>query len=149
MDQPLPYDIHDQESLTEWCRQVPERIATIESFVPADLWSNLDFSPQSLKLVGDWIAQNFGSIDEIKETLGVERITALGAYAGEVHVRSLGWHWFAETEDSRFMDFRRPIVTDGKGKYRSPVSTITAFAHSHRPAVLYGALAHLLEETQQ
>lgn len=149
MDEPLPYDIHDQESLTEWCRQVPERIATIESFVPGDLWSKLDFSPQSLKLVGDWIAQNFDSIDEIEESLGVEGITALAAYAGEVHIRCLGWHWFADTEDSRFIFYRRPIVADGDREYRSPVSTITAFAHSKRPAVLYGALAHLLEETQQ
>lgn len=144
MDSSIPYHIESDEEFTSWCESIPERIASLEHVVPSDLWNQMDLSPKSLVLLGEWLAASFESIDAIKTALSADALAALGAYVGEVHNRALGWRWHADTTDKNFMFYQRPVVTNGSGKCRSPVSSITAFAHSKRPAVLYGALLGIL-----
>jgi hypothetical protein len=102
-DEPTPdpsLDLaQDPDATSDPPPAVAELAAACTRFVASRYGVMLDFSPDTLSLVDQWVRDARG---ELKERPEVEPIvqSAAGAYLGEVMRRQFGARWFCDGDDS-------------------------------------------------
>jgi len=90
---------------------VAELAAACVRFVAAKYGVMLDFTPETLSLVDQWVRDARGEIVAKPQTLDLAQ-GAAGAYLGEVVRRAFGGSWFAEGEqDGWRVDLSRVFLT--------------------------------------
>jgi len=99
-----------QETFIEWTTFIEDRVNEWSTTAPKEIVKNLDYSPESLKVIEQYILSKY-----TKETLGNSEnkieIDALVSYYGETLRRNIpNSIWHIELDDETSVDFNTPSV---------------------------------------
>lgn len=97
--QPEAEEAPDPDSTADPPPRVAELAAACVRFVAARYGARLDFSPDTLSLVDQWVRDARAEVRQRPETAEVVEQSA-GAYLGEVVRRTFGARWFCEGDPS-------------------------------------------------
>jgi hypothetical protein len=81
-------------------------------FLPLEVSEKLDFSVESLDVIENWILDRYSTLDAILSFDQSSILNALRIYIGETFRKIVGGHWDIELEDSDFVFFQEPVITN-------------------------------------
>lgn len=99
-----------------WITSIPDKIELLGSFVPKQVLSQLDFSLNSLIILGDYILENW-DVKLLKAEL--LKWDALAAYIGKTYRKNVPTaEWFIELDNINEIYYNTPyIITQTKTRF--------------------------------
>ena len=86
----------------------------LEDFIanfPGDKQS-LDYSPESLKVVEQWLMDSFATIEDAEEEAGKIPLDRAARYIGETYRRNLGGKWNLHLKNPKYVHYGIPELID-------------------------------------
>jgi len=83
--------IETQAEFQTWLAEMPDRLRQLPQHVPPELARELDFSPDSLVFLGEWLVETYD--DSYALLPEHERHDCLSRYVGEVFRREVPANW--------------------------------------------------------
>lgn len=125
------------EAIDEFKRQLPSDVADV-----------LDWSPDSLDTLEEWILKNYPSTEAMLKGDNGTIVDGAGRYVGEVLRRSLGGFWDIELDNKKDVFFELPILAgfEGASTPLSPLSLVTASADRRTGNFLSSILTNMTYE---
>ena len=126
-----------KENFIEWTTFIEDRVNNWTLNAPKKLVDALDYSPESLKVIEQYILEKY-----TKETLGKpENKTAIDAiisYYSEVFMRNFpNSIWHIELEDENSVDFNLPCIKTPIGTLVNPYYLIKRVMAKNKGTFLY------------
>ena len=121
-----------RETFEVWIVAMDDVLDEFMAALPAPIRARLDYSPESLDVVENWLIEHFETPEALRaaETLNLD---GAARYIGETLRKNLGGHWTVELDDPKFVYHGLPILTGFKGE-NSPFSphSLTSAATDRR-----------------
>jgi hypothetical protein len=97
---------------------------------PESIRGQLDQSPQSLRLLEEWLLSRYASTDVMLPASEAQLVDGAARYVGEVFRKSLGGKWTIEAKDRRNAFYGLPQLTGLPGQQAQlcPLTLVTASA---------------------
>lgn len=103
-----------KEDFIEWITFLPDRIIEFKKCIPNEISDLLDESPQSLKIIENYIIENF-TIEELKNSDNKSITDGIVSYIGYVFQQNLpDAKWSIELEDKSDYAFTLPVISNEK-----------------------------------
>lgn len=117
----------EKENFEIWLFEMDDHLENIAQTMGIDQDLKLDFSPQSLSRLENWILMNF-TFEQMKHESTKNKLDVLARYVGETFRKELDGKWTIKLEDPSFVFYGMPIVVekDSLAEITSPHSLITA-----------------------
>jgi hypothetical protein len=94
--------IKTQAEFDFWLAQSAYRIEKLFAFLPQEVAQSLDYSPESLIVLGQAVTSVYPSLDDFKADTNSALDQWAGTYAGEVFIRLLGGKWSITLDDETY-----------------------------------------------
>ncbi|HKR51733.1 MAG TPA: hypothetical protein VJT72_19545 [Pseudonocardiaceae bacterium] len=139
-----------RDSFDYWVDYMNEAIAEFKEQLPSDVADALDWSPESLDVLEEWILQNYSSPQEMLSA-STTIVDGAGRYVGETFRRALRDHyWDIDLDDEKNVFFGLPVLTTReKPTPLSPLSLVTTAADRRRGDYLSTLLANNIKRRQK
>ncbi|MBA4603641.1 hypothetical protein [Thermoactinomyces mirandus] len=102
----------------------------LESFIKEFDCLDLDYSPESLVQLEQWILKRHSSPKSFIKDEKAEVIDAMLRYVGQIYVKHLKWIWDIELKDQQYVFYSMPLVKPKDDKdniyAESPFSLLVA-----------------------
>ena len=118
----------EQENFEYWLANMDDFLIEFFNTIPKSLATKLDYSPQSLSALEEFILDRYDVIGDIKKKKQTSMLNGLSIYLGETFRKNLGGQWDIELDDEEDADYGVPILV-GLGKDQetiAPIYLITA-----------------------
>ncbi|SMP01524.1 hypothetical protein SAMN06265361_101259 [Laceyella tengchongensis] len=109
----------------------------VENFVNEFDYLNLDFSPESLIRLEQWILEKHPSPQSLIKDEKAEILDSILRYVGQVYVKQLKGKWNVVLNDPQYVYYSMPIVTTPDDMDVSPFSEIVASSDRRRGDYMY------------
>lgn len=93
-----------------WLTDMDDALDHFREHVPAVLAEQLDYSPESLVALENWLLQRYPDQESFKTDSSLALVDGIVRYVGETFVRSLGAHWTL-SRNPKNVYYGLPIVT--------------------------------------
>lgn len=114
-----------------WITCIPDKINRLEELLPANLFSKLDYSLDSLAVLGDYICDTVQSVESLKQN--DELWDCLASYVGTTYRRNVSTaEWRIELEDEKNIYFGIPALRTKGNTNFYPKYEITAMIDRKR-----------------
>jgi hypothetical protein len=139
-----------RESFDYWVDYMNEAIGEFKEQLPSDVADALDWSPESLNVLEEWILQNYSGPQEILSA-DTTIVDGAGRYVGETFRRALRDHyWDIDLDDNKNVFFGLPVLTTKeKATPVSPLSLVTASADRRRGEYLSTILTNKIKRQKR
>ena len=124
------------EQFQQWLGNREEILRTLSQEVDEPTRKALDFTPQSLKTVGDYLVRRFPSLPDLHRAENRSQHLGLSTYAYEVFRRNLHLEPRLPQEDSKYQYFGVPVLHRPGGPDISPFDLVTFTVHRRDPGLL-------------
>jgi hypothetical protein len=138
-DQYLP----SPDEFEAWLDTIPDFIDGFLSMMPTSLRMRLDFSPESLDVIEDWVLERYPDTDAMFPTSESDRINLIACYVGETYRKALEARW-EQQSDPKYVYFGLPVLV-GKNWTECPHCCVTASADRRTGRYLRSVLNGLTE----
>lgn len=104
----------------------------IEAFIrglPKEVSVKLDYSPESLDSLEDWLMNAYSSPQDALEEQGNSVIDGASRYVGETFRKNLGGNWFINSSDSKVIYYGIPQLQSMRGQ-RIPICPLAMVTSS-------------------
>jgi hypothetical protein len=100
------------KTFEDWKFVMTEAIPEFLSKLPEDIADSMDFSPDSLDILEEYILKNF-TVESIKEEKNMYWCDWFARYIGETYRKNLdGAEWGIDLEDENQMYYGLPVITN-------------------------------------
>lgn len=130
------------EQFTDWVDYLPEFIKEFQAMLDADLSDLMDYSPESLDLVEEWILTRYANTDEMLPTAERRTVNLLACYVGETMRRSRGGEWQLQSDPDQVF-YGLPVILMSDGDFDCPLTLVTASADRRTGNVLRTVIAQI------
>jgi hypothetical protein len=119
------------------------------SQTPPNVRSRLDYSPESLDVLEQWLLQRYPTFESLLEDSEKETLDGAARYVGETFRKQLGGIWDT-VDDPSNVHYRMPILTGFRGQSAplSPVTMVTASADRRTGTYLRTILENIKKRTE-
>ena len=125
-----------REVFTEWITFIEDRVDSWKESLDLDFANRLDYQPESLKIVEEYILSNYNK-DSLSNQDYKMPLDALISYFGETFRRNLSkTHWFIDLEEDSFF-FNVPALKSPIGTLISPHYLMRRVIQKNRGTFLY------------
>jgi hypothetical protein len=114
----------EREDFEHWLVAMDDVLDEFMARLPEDLRQKLDYSPESLDAIEDWLLQSYESLEAFRDSDDRVMTDGPARYIGETLRKNLGGRWTIQLDNPAFVFHRLPILTDFKGE-NSPLSPLT------------------------
>lgn len=137
-----------QETFIEWTTFIEDRVNEWSTSAPKEIVKTLDYSPESLKVIEQYILSKY-----TKETLGNSKnkieIDALVSYYGETLRRNIpNSIWHIELDDENSVDFNTPSVKAPIGPQLGLYYLLKRLVAKNKGTFLYDMYVKMLDRNK-
>ena len=122
--------IESGERFEHWLADMDDALARFLDSLPEEVRARLDRSPQSLRVIEEWLLSRYPSTDATLPMSESQMIDGAARYVGEVFRKTLGGKWTIECKDKRNAFYGLPQLT-GLPRQQAqlcPLTLVTASA---------------------
>jgi hypothetical protein len=118
-----------REDFEYWLADMDDALGRFLASLPQRTREHLDYSPESLDALEDWILATYPSVDAMRAADQSRLVDGIARYIGETFRKHIGGRWDIQLEDPKALYFGRPILTGYSDGPLAPLSLATATAH--------------------
>ena len=118
----------DGDKFQYWLMDMDDAIARLIQSAPTNLADKLDFSPESLNVLEEFILSKYPTIIDIKKPTEAKAVDSLARYVGQVFRKHLGGKWGIEFNDRKNVFYGLPQLMGMAGQRTQicPLTLVTA-----------------------
>jgi hypothetical protein len=122
--------IERQRHFENWLAEMDDALDRFLASLPGDVRSRLDYSPQSLPALEEWLLSRYAGTDAMLPMGESQVVDGAARYVGEVFRKALGGKWTLELKDKRNAFHGLPQLTGLPGQQAQicPLTWVTASA---------------------
>ncbi|MFC7443161.1 hypothetical protein [Laceyella putida] len=124
----------------------------VEQFINEFDHLNLDFSPESLIRLEQWILDRHPSPQALMNNEKAEIVDGMLRYVGQVYVKQLKWKWDVELNDQSYVFYSMPLVKPRDDEHNlyaeSPFSQIVASTDRRSGDYMYRLFMNIKEDME-
>lgn len=139
----------NQQQYQEWLDNRDAIIEKLKIELDASTGEALDFTPQSLQMVGAYLVDHFASLAELHRPENRSQHLGFSTYVFEVFRRNLGLEPHLPQDDPKYEYFGVPVLRFPDGRDISPFDLVTFTVHRRDPALLATVYANQPEQTAE
>lgn len=113
-----------KENFQQWLFLMDDTLDEIKRIFKNDKNVSLDFSPNSLDNVENWILDNFESKEDLLMEKNKHFLNMLAVYIGETFRKNIGGKWKLDLSNEKSAYYKLPILTDSPN-INSPIAPHT------------------------
>jgi hypothetical protein len=126
----------NNEQFQEWLGNREDILRKLTQDVDESTRSALDFTPESLHAVGDYLVHRFPSLADLHRPENRSQHLGLSTYAYEVFRRNLGMDPRLPQDDPKYQYHGVPVLHRPGGPDISPFDLVTFTVHRRTPGLL-------------
>ncbi|MEW4565738.1 hypothetical protein AB1K70_24665 [Bremerella sp. JC770] len=115
----------NRDDFEYWLSSMDEFLEQMLEVFPESDQHRLDYSPESLDVVENWVLSKYKKIDDILVPSESQLANCIACYVGETFRKKLGAKWDIRFDDPSFAYHALPILTWGK-ESDCPLTIVTA-----------------------
>ncbi len=128
-----------------WITCIPDKIMRLEQLLSANLFSKLDYSLDSLTILGEYICDTIQSVESLKQN--EELWDCLASYVGTTYRRNVSTaEWRIELDDEKNIYFGVPALRSQGNTNFYPKYEITAMIVRRRKDFLMAITKRHIEQ---
>jgi hypothetical protein len=124
------------EQYQQWLNSRDDVLKKLPSEVDEPTRAALDFSPASLRAVGDYLVRSFPSLQDLHRAENRSQHLGLSTYAFEVFRRNLHMEPRLPQDDPKYQYYEVPVLRRPNGPDISPFDLVTFTVHRKQPGLL-------------
>jgi hypothetical protein len=134
-----------REDFNYWVADMDDALDRFMATLPEDIRPKLDFSPQSLDVIEQWLLDRYPSLDVARTSGDSKVFDGVARYLGETFRRNVGGHWSISFDDPRNVAYGLPVLTGFKGENSAltPLTMATASTDRRTGKYLRGILENI------
>jgi hypothetical protein len=113
-----------REDFESWVDYMAEGIKHFLNSLPEQVRVKLDYSPESLDVLEDWLLRTYPTTKSMLEADQAALVGGAARYVGETFRRRIGGLWDIRLDDPQFAFFAMPILT-GFEERSTPICPLT------------------------
>lgn len=134
-----------REDFEEWLFAMSEKLEEFGDFFERETNKKLNYSPQSINDVEEWLLIKFSSTEEILRAEHQYTLDLVSRYVGETFRENLHGKWDIDLEHKQDMFYHLPVVVADKGYPPiAPYPLITASVNKRGGSYIGAVLNHAL-----
>ena len=116
-----------RDDFEQWLMSIDDSIEELRQ----QIGKPLDYSPESLDVVEQWILKKYESTESMLSESESENVNLLASYVGETFRKAINGVWDIRLDDAKYAFFGMPIIRkrDGKSDAECPLTLVTASAN--------------------
>ncbi|TCS95887.1 hypothetical protein [Hazenella coriacea] len=130
----------------EWLSLMPDVMEELTEKLES---LELDYSPESLLRLEEWILEKYQTVDSIKAESEKMTLDALLRYVGEVYKQELKGRWGVLLDDPQYIFYGLPLVLFEKEANISPLSEVVASVDRRRGDYIYKVFMNKKKRMQE
>jgi len=140
-----------REDFEYWLADMDDAIERFLGGVASRVSERLDLSPASLDVLEAWIVERYASTEAMLAPSESRIVDGLARYIGETFRKAIGGRWEIRFDDSKYVFYGKPQLTDfwDKPTPVCPLSLATAAADRRTGEFLSGVLASYLRDKER
>ena len=140
-----------RENFQYWLAEMDSALERFLESLPPGVSQRLDFKPESLAVVEEWIIERYPSISAMLALSEREIVDGLARYIGETFRKVIGGRWEIRLDDPNYVYHGRPQLTGFSDTPTpiSPHSLATASADRRTGRFMSGVLSSYLRDQQR
>lgn len=103
------FKLNDRDKFQVWLMEMGDILDHFIDYMPSE--TGLDYSPESLQRLEEWILHQYPTFDDILKESNKETLDALVRYTGQVYRKNLNGKWTIELDDPDYAFYGLPMVT--------------------------------------
>jgi hypothetical protein len=135
------------EQFQQWLANREEILRKLAQEVDEPTRQALDFTPESLRAVGDYLVRRFPSLPDLHRPESRSQHLGLSTYAYEVFRRNLNLEPRLPQDDPRYQYFGVPVLHRPGGPDVAPFDLVTFTVHRRNPGLLAEVFANQRRQT--
>ncbi|MDX1616958.1 MAG: hypothetical protein R3300_21805 [Candidatus Promineifilaceae bacterium] len=102
--------------------------------LPPNVVNQLDFTPESLRVVEAWLLATFPDIETLLKRENAMILDGIARYVGETFRENLGGEWILETEDPKMAHYSLPSLklSGNRRATLTPATLVTTTVHRRK-----------------
>lgn len=111
-----------------WLMDMSDAIDRFLQSVPTQVATRLDYSPESLNVIEEYILDRYPTIDDIKKQSEAKTVDGIARYVGQVFRKHFGGKWIIDFSDKKNAFYGLPQLS-GMQEQRTascPLTLVTA-----------------------
>jgi len=111
-----------------WLMDMSDAIERFRQSVPFGMAARLDFSPESLDVIEQFVLTNYPTLDEIKKQSAAKAVDGMARYVGQVFRKHFGGKWMIDFSDEKNVFYGLPqlVGMTGQRTQMCPLTLVTA-----------------------
>lgn len=102
------FELDDHGKFQLWLMEMGDILDDFIDRMPPE--TRLDYSPESLVWLEEWILHQYLSVDDLLKESNKENLDALVRYTGQVYLKNLNGKWTIELGDPDYAFFGLPMI---------------------------------------
>jgi len=137
-----------REDFQYWLADMDDAIDRFLGGLPAEFRARLDLSPASLDALEAWILERYPNTQEMLAPSESRHVDGLARYIGETFRTAIGGRWEIRLDDTKYVFYGKPQLTDFSAKPTPvcPLSLATASADRRTGTFLSDVLDSYLRD---
>lgn len=112
--------IASRDDFEQWLFAMDDALESFLSSFPIQDRKLMDYSPDSLCTLENWLLQKYSSTTAMLEANEAKTVDGVARYVGETFRRKLGGIWDIGLSDPKYVYFGLPVLR-GEGKKTTPI----------------------------
>lgn len=130
-----------RDDFEHWLFEMDDRLEEfISGALPPTLSTKMDYSPDSLYLLEEWLLTRYGNVDEILKESEKQMLDMLACYVGETLRKNVGGTWNIDLKNKENVYYRMPVIEKQGCWTECPVTLVTASTDRRSGSFMAGVL---------